>query len=217
MDKEIILNGVALRLLAERAAYLPDEKILIISDWHLGKLRHFRAEGLFVPASDVDSELDRLEKLLEKLTVSHVVFLGDLFHSRWNPDWDRFKNYAQSLLSRKIRLTLTKGNHDILDARHFEGLDMQVREQIIISNRLVLAHDTVAGFPGHLAQIVGHLHPGCRVTLGARQSLRLPCFYLRSRTLTLPAFGQYTGIYQIKHRPGHRLFPVVNDCVLEMR
>jgi DNA ligase-associated metallophosphoesterase len=52
--------------------------------------------------------------------------------------------------------------------------------------------------PVQAAQLVlaGHVHPV--VTLGGRvDRLRLPCFWWRDRVLTLPAFGAFTGGWQV--------------------
>ncbi|MGO3164188.1 MAG: ligase-associated DNA damage response endonuclease PdeM [Sphingobacteriaceae bacterium] len=215
MNKRIELNGVDLWLLPERALYIPEEKALIISDWHLGKLRHFRSEGLFVPDPGIGSELERLDRLLKQYAVTRLIFLGDLFHSRWNKDWDTFKSYATRLNNSGIKLELTRGNHDILDPEHFRGMSMLVSDSIVFKGDILLSHDRLM-LRSPRTQIVGHIHPGCLIDVGARQSFKLPCFHLQDRILTLPAFGLYTGLHILKNTSDSRLFPIVTDCVLEL-
>ncbi|MGO1869325.1 MAG: ligase-associated DNA damage response endonuclease PdeM [Sphingobacteriaceae bacterium] len=215
MNKRIELNGVDLWLLPERALYIPEEKALIISDWHLGKLRHFRSEGLFVPDPGIGSELERLDRLLKQYAVTRLIFLGDLFHSRWNKDWDTFKSYATRLNNSGIKLELTRGNHDILDPEHFRGMSMLVSDSIVFKGDILLSHDRLM-LRSPRTQIVGHIHPGCLIDVGARQSFKLPCFHLQDRILTLPAFGLYTGLHILKKTGDSRLFPIVTDCVLEL-
>lgn len=217
MNKHILINGIRMQMLPERALYVPEEQLLVIADWHLGKLQHFRSEGLFTPAMEIYSELSRLEVLIDKLQAQRVIFLGDLFHSRWNSDWDVFKEFANQLAAKGLLLTLTKGNHDILEEKHFSNLSMEVCDQFTISETIVFRHQPMADAPDSWFQVVGHVHPGCRVDLGARQTLNLPCFFLERQRLTLPAFGIYTGLMRIARHAEHRLFPIVHDSVLELR
>lgn len=216
MNKRIELNEIDLWLLPERALYIPEEKVLVISDWHLGKLKHFRSEGIFVPDPGILSEFERLDRLLQRFPVTRLIFLGDLFHSSWNKDWEVFKDYANQLSNSGVKLELTRGNHDILDLEHFEGLDLQVSDSLLIRDNIVLSHDRLDDIGSHSVQIVGHVHPGCLIDVGARQSFKLPCFHLQGQTLTLPAFGLYTGLYILKNTKDSRLFPIVSDSVVEL-
>ena len=43
------IQGDELFLLVQKAIYWPKEKLLILSDWHLGKASHFRKEGVYAP------------------------------------------------------------------------------------------------------------------------------------------------------------------------
>ena len=47
---EIDVAGARLRLLAQRAAYLVDERCLLVADAHIGKAVSFRRLGVPVPS-----------------------------------------------------------------------------------------------------------------------------------------------------------------------
>lgn len=214
MKKQIEWNGIALLLFAQKALYIPEYHTLVLSDWHLGKLGHFRQEGLFVPAMQVQEEFDRLTSLLELMPVQRVVFLGDLFHSSWNNEWDEFVMYLTQF--EDITFVLTKGNHDILSEAIMGAARLQVVDYLELGDLLVLSHEPLTNVPSHILNIVGHLHPGVHIPGRGRQLYRLPCFLLQDNIFTLPAFGRWTGLHMIKQTSNTRLFPIVGNGVIEL-
>ncbi len=215
MAKKIELNGVELFLLPQKVVYIPIHELLIVSDWHIGKLGHFRKAGVFVPPMRLEEEFARLDVLLNALTIKQVVFLGDLFHSEWNYEWDEFQHF----LSRypKITFTLTRGNHDILPEAILAKSIIQVKEYILLPEGIVLSHEPIVQLDVGLYNLVGHLHPGCEVALQGRQYYKLPCFHLEKGVLTLPAFGRWTGLFILPKRQDNRLFAVVGNDVVELK
>ncbi|TDQ80069.1 ligase-associated DNA damage response endonuclease PdeM [Sphingobacterium yanglingense] len=214
MKQRIVWQGIMLDLLAQKVLYIPQYQILVISDWHLGKLGYFRQEGLFVPPMRVQDELDRLGQLLQKETVQKVIFLGDLFHSVWNREWDDFEAYLKQFPH--IDFILTKGNHDLLSSVFLKQSSLQVLDYLKLDDVFILSHEPIAGLSSTILNIVGHIHPGVGVNTKGRQQFRLPCFYLNSNVLTLPAFGKWTGLYMIKKTEDNRLFPIVGNDVIEL-
>jgi len=213
MAKKLELNGVEVFLLPQKAVFIPQYHLLIISDWHLGKLGHFRQEGLFIPPMQLANEFARLEEMLLELPVKNVIFLGDLFHSNWNTEWDDFVSFLKKYP--QIEFILTKGNHDILPRDMFNTC-LKIKESYVLSEGVVFSHQPIHGLPDHIYNVVGHVHPGCLVTTKGRQHFRLPCFHLKDKVLTVPAFGKWTGLCLLDKEEDNRLFAVVNDAVLEV-
>ena len=95
-------------------ATLPDERALVIADYHAGyeaELRYDR--GIDVPSRAPDRR-ERLLSLLEQTGVSHLVVLGDLMHSIGDPGGAErgelevlFESFPTWL-----SVTVVKGNHD---------------------------------------------------------------------------------------------------------
>lgn len=214
MAKKVVLNGLEIFLLPQKVAYIPQYQMLVLSDWHIGKLGHFRREGLFVPPMQLEEEFARLTFLLDDLKVQHVVFLGDLFHSEWNYEWDEF----QIFLARfpLVRFTLTRGNHDILPDNILQHSVIEVKDYLLLSEGLVLSHEPIVNLDQGLYNMVGHIHPGCEVALRGRQYYKLPCFYLEGTVLTLPAFGRWTGLYLMRKKPDNRIFAIAGTEVVEL-
>ncbi len=214
MAKKLVLNGLDCFLLPQKAMYIAKHQLLVISDWHLGKLKHFRKEGFFVPAPNVMEELSRLDTLLNALEVKQVVFLGDLFHSKLNSDWEQFCIYTKA--KPNITFTLTKGNHDILDDAHWERSALRIVDHLLLEEGIVLSHEPLRGLESHIINVVGHIHPGCQIFLAGRQSFRLPCFHLENRVLTLPAFGKFTGLHILPKTSLTKVYAIVDQSVLEL-
>ncbi len=214
MAKRLELNGLECYLLPQRAFYIAKYQMLLVSDWHLGKLKHFRAEGLFVPAPAIQEELARLDAILNEIPVKQVVFLGDLFHSKLNSDWHLFCQYLQGKTG--ISFSLTVGNHDILNDEDWHRAGLKLTDHILLPEGILLSHEPKAGLDGHLINIVGHVHPGCVIQTAGRQTFRLPCFHLHKQLLTLPAFGKYTGLHILPAHQEARIFAIVDQSILEL-
>jgi len=214
MAKRIVLNGLECFLLPQKVLYIPQYGLLVVSDWHLGKLTHFRKEGLFIPPVQIEEEIGRMELLLDELPVQRVVLLGDLFHSEWNEDWMQFTLFTQRYP--RISFLLTKGNHDILANDHWLEAKINVVPQYLLTEGLVFSHEPLPDLPSYMVNVVGHVHPGCLLKVRGRQSFRLPCFHLAERILTLPAYGKWTGVQVLPRTEGARFFPVINDEVVEI-
>ena len=57
-----------------------------------------------------------------------------------------------------------------------------------------------------LFQIGGHLHPVTVIGRGA-DKMRLPCFVVSDRSVSLPAFGPFKGGLKFSRSPDRQLYP----------
>ncbi|MEL7339591.1 MAG: phosphoesterase, partial [Bacteroidota bacterium] len=114
---ELTLAETRLQLLPERAIYLPDHKALLLADLHLGKSGHFQRHGIPVSGEVHFRDLDILGTLLERHFVERLIFLGDLFHSDYNHEWEIFADF---LVEFDCRKELVIGNHDRLKPSRYE-------------------------------------------------------------------------------------------------
>ncbi|WP_437921348.1 ligase-associated DNA damage response endonuclease PdeM [Sphingobacterium sp. LRF_L2] len=214
MSKKLILNGVEIYLLPQKAAFLPAYRMLIVSDWHVGKLGHFRKEGLFVPQMHLQEDFSRLDLLINELSVLQVVFLGDLFHSDWNYEWDELHNFLRKFPQVNFKLTL--GNHDMLPESFRTQSIISVQNSILLDEGLILSHQPLQERSDFLYNIVGHIHPGYEIMMLGRQYYRVPCFLLENKVLTLPAFGRWTGLHLMSKNRYNRIFSIAGNEVLEV-
>ena len=188
------INNIPFTLLQEKALYKQDERLLIIADIHLGKANHFRKEGIAIPADSQLKDYHNLADLFGKIKPLQVYFLGDLFHSSFNRDWHHFTDLI--LQFKEIKFTLVRGNHDIINNSLFKEMHIEVVDEIE-NEHFIYTHEPLEHVPAGKVNIVGHIHPGIVISGSARQSLKIPCFYVSSTLVVLPAFGILTGLYNM--------------------
>ena len=110
MKKQLVLHNNTFWLNANKTLFWEDLDALIISDVHLGKASHFQKSGLPIPAILGHEDLNQIAKIIFDQNPSHVIFLGDLFHSNQNEEWSWFIKWLDHFP--KVKFTLVEGNHD---------------------------------------------------------------------------------------------------------
>lgn len=207
-----VCQGETLYLLPERAIFWPREKALLLADPHLGKAAHFRRHGVPVSGEVMQRDLAILSRLVDQWQPEELIFLGDLFHSGYNQEWERFCQWMADFPGQGI---LVRGNHDILRLSHYEAARLTLVEGWLDRGpfRLIHALPEPCG-PEDPYCLAGHVHPGVALNGAGRQRLKLPCFHFGDKGALLPAFGQFTGLYLIRPQETDQVFVVVEDQVL---
>lgn len=198
LANEISLFGRRLRLLDDRALYLPDVEALLVSDVHLGKAETFQSLGIPISSTVNQENLDRLRSLLTQTQAKQLFILGDLFHSRRSlvPEvlisWDGF------LKETGVKTSLIVGNHDRRLVSSLPPLAMNCQTDAVMLGPFLLSHEPEIKH-GAALNICGHIHPVVRLR-SRTDSLRLPCFFVEhdQKRLTLPSFGEFTGGYEVE-------------------
>lgn len=175
-----------LEALPSGALYWPEQRLLCVSDLHLGKSERIaRRDGTMLPPYETTDTLTRLEAAIDATDPAHVVCLGDSFD-------DLAAGAALSARERDwlIRLQAGRtwiwieGNHDPapleLGGSHMAEFSV---------GPLTFRHIAEDGATG---EISGHYHPKAALTLRGRHISR-PCFLRSENRLIMPAFGTYTG------------------------
>jgi DNA ligase-associated metallophosphoesterase len=211
----IRVKGQNLQLLPQKAIYWEEEKALIISDLHLGKITYFRKEGVPVPANGVEKNFIRLSELMREYNVQRIIFTGDLFHGKENDEWNLFREWRKNHSSADMDIVM--GNHDHVSRSSLENVAMVVNECELTIPPFTFCHhpQDVISFDKYF--ISGHIHPVFSVQGLANQSVRLPCFYFGRMQAILPSFGYFTGGYEIKRHPGDMVYLVLDNSVVEVK
>lgn len=200
--------------LPQRALVWIERRWLIVADVHVGKAATFRARGVPVPRGTTIANLDRLSTLIEATQPQRLVFLGDLLHAR-----EARRDETMRLLARwrerhaLLAVTLVEGNHDRQAGELPAGLGIDIADEPLLEQGIALCHH-----PQRIdtAVVAGHLHPCVRLYGAANDAVRLPCFWLRERLLTLPAFGEFTGGAPIEREPGDRVLAIAGERLIEV-
>lgn len=203
----VTLAGEPVELLAARALHWPARAMLLIADIHFGKAAAFRAAGQPVPRGTTAANLHRLDALLAAHPVRELVFLGDFLHARAG----RAPATLAALQAWRDRhaglsMTLVRGNHDRHAGDPPAGMGVRVVAGPWLAGPFALQHEPVPHPSRHV--IAGHLHPAYRLSGRGGERLRLACFCLDPGITTLPAFGDFTGGFDLSPAPGRRLVVV---------
>lgn len=201
-------------LLPQKAIYWKQEKALIAADVHLGKVGHFRKAGIAVPRDMEQTDLGELSDLIFGYKPQKLIFLGDLFHSDMNADWEWFRMWRQQ--HKKLEMILIRGNHDIIHDKYYLELNIALHDELQTGPFLMLHHPLDEGTLSKIDAYIfcGHIHPGVNLAGKARQSITIPCFAFGEKQAILPSFGRFTGRVAIRHEKTDRIFGVLKDKVI---
>jgi uncharacterized protein len=210
---ELQAGGTTLRLLAQRALFLPEHGLLLVADAHIGKAVSFRKLGVPVPGGTTSETLARLDEAIDATDARQVIFLGDLLHSarsRAASTWAAVG--AWRARRARLELTLIRGNHDSHAGDPPPEWRVRCIDGPLRLGSLALAHHPDA-VPGAYV-LAGHVHPAAVVGgRRAHDSLRLPCFHFGETVGVLPAFGAFTGMHVLPRGPGDRVYVIAGDTV----
>ncbi len=187
--------------------------MLICADVHIGKGSHFRNSGIPIPKRVNDSNLWNLVVLIEHYQPKQILFLGDLFHSVANPEWEELNDCLAQFP--EVEMLLIKGNHEIEAQPNYEKLGFAVHDSLRRED-ILFTHEPPQESMDNVYTFCGHLHPAVRMHGTAQQSLRLPCFWLGEEIGVLPAFGEFTGSHTIQPKKGDRLFVIADNSVVKV-
>ena len=202
------------RLLPQRAAYWPSERVLALGDLHFGKAATFRAHGIPVPSGTTRENLQALDRLLASYAISRVVFLGDFLHARTARTPATLAALRQWRASHEaLELVLVRGNHDAHAGDPPEDLNIRC-----VSEPYRMAGIAFCHHPQEVADchaIAAHLHPVFSLRAGG-DAVRLPCFVIGPRSTIIPSFGAFTGGMNVVRRAGQRVMVATDDRVFEI-
>jgi len=209
-SQRILISDQHLQLHPSGVVYWEEEKVLLISDVHLGKVTHFRKYGAAVPQKVILKNFEVLQDTLSFYNPNSICFLGDLFHSSLNREWQLFENWV---LETSAKIILIAGNHDIISPLKYENLGISLAHELIWGPFL-LTH-----YPEErtgLFNLSGHIHPAIRLSGKGRQTLRLPCFFKNKHQMILPAFGAFTGTHLLKKKRADEVYAIADAMVIKI-
>lgn len=203
------------QLLPQKAIFWENEKTIILADLHLGKVGHFRKEGLAIPSKSSEKDYLVLSQLIVDYEPVRLLILGDLFHSTYNNEWDIFGEFVQK--NKAIKFDLVLGNHDILSEEKYFSIGLNILGDASIHEQIIFTHIPMQKIPEKFLNMSGHIHPGFRLEGIGRQSVTLPCFYQNNGNFILPAFGQLTGLKGLNKTKTAQIFLINGSKVTKLK
>jgi DNA ligase-associated metallophosphoesterase len=207
------IHGHTFVLDANKAVYWVEKQTLILADLHLGKVSHFRKEGMAIPLQAINTNFVKLDELIAKYPTQRIIFCGDLFHSTYNTEWELFTFWRET--HQHISIIMVMGNHDVLPKQKFKAADLNLHEGFFEEDAFLFAHHPTEKALQKFV-FAGHIHPVFVLSGKGRQRLRVPCFVEMKHQLLLPSFGVFTGGYEVNHLPAEAVYIISGTEVLKL-
>ncbi|MBX2995274.1 MAG: ligase-associated DNA damage response endonuclease PdeM [Bdellovibrionaceae bacterium] len=209
-------DSASVILAPEKALFWQEERVLALSDVHLGKAESLQALGINIPSGEHREDLKRLERLVERFEPLQVLILGDWIHNpkSWTLPLQKdlmlfFERHAGT------KWTLLLGNHERGSKKYLDLLPIELLEGDWIRGPFAFTHGHERPRTSHF-QIQGHVHPVIKMRHGPTQ-VRLPCFAQSKSTLILPSFGGLTGGYEVDPREFLQIYACTPTSILPLK
>jgi uncharacterized protein len=172
------------------ALYLKKEKILIISDLHLGYEEALNKQGVMVPRFQFKEIIKRLKAILEKVNPQLIIINGDLKHEFGRisrSEWKQVTDLIDFFKDREI--LLIKGNHDNILGPIAKKKNIKLIDRYDTDKITIIHGDKI---PKKLNKtiIIGHEHPA--VSFPRRKDQKYKCFlkgkFERKNLIVMPSF-----------------------------
>ena len=185
-----------------KSLYLVKDKILVITDLHLGYEQALNEAGVFFPRSQFKEIIDELNEIFSVLkekneNVEKVVILGDLKHKFGEvsrQEWEDVLELLDFLLEKTKKIILIKGNHDSILEPIVKRKGIKIFD-FYIENEICFFHGNKI-FPEIFDKkvkflVLGHKHPAITIRKNVKVEI-YKCFlvgkYKGKDVLILPSF-----------------------------
>lgn len=201
-----ILPGIEIK---KKALWLKKQKILVISDLHIGYEEALNQRGIFIPRS-IFTEIKKQVVDLLKLNPKEVVVLGDLKHEFNHISSQEWKDCLEliELISKKAKIILIKGNHDTILGPIAEKKNLELKKFYYLEKeKIIFIHGNKITLDKSLYDsklvIIGHEHPSIELSEGEKKE-KYKCFLLgkwnKKDLIVVPSFLPTLGINVLKEK-----------------
>jgi metallophosphoesterase superfamily enzyme len=206
MYVQYILIYMEIKLLnfIDKALYIRNHNILVLSDLHLG----YKNPNLRIPELEYKSVESRLKEILLSKNIEEIVFNGDTFSEI--PDSEKDLEIFDNISDKVDKIVFTIGNHEdcVSGFPKYIVDNYEIKKQYNKDNICFLhGHNTPIAKSDNF--VIGHLHP----TIGEESVFLFgEDAYYNSDVVVCPAFSDYingTSIRNYTNYNGH--CPILAD------
>ena len=181
-----------------KALLFPMERILVISDLHMGYEEAMNSAGVFLPRQQFKQTKQDLEKVFHEVgRMKEVVILGDLKHEFGTisgQEWREVLEIVDYLGENSDKLILIRGNHDTILEPIAKRKELEIRDFYILGEIAFLHGDKqyLEALAREIKMIVmGHKHPAITLREGSKAET-YKCFLVGKwkgkKIVILPSF-----------------------------
>ncbi len=180
----------------DKAIYLKEHDVLVLSDFHLGFEESLNKKGVFVPRFQLKDIFQSLKNIFEKVYPKIIVVNGDLKHEFGRiseQEWRDVLKLIDFLKKHCEELVVIKGNHDTILKPIAEKRLITLVPEFRTADIIIVHGDKLQEFDKSIKTIIiGHEHPA----VGLRESGRVEkfkCFlvgkYKKQALIVQPSFN----------------------------
>lgn len=193
MDRSRLEISPGVWLDARRCIFLESERVLAVSDLHIGYAWAHRFGGQLLPLHP-DGVRERLSELCASCQPKIIALLGDIVHQSV-PVSEIKAEVVQLLecLRERCGVKLILGNHDKGLAKFLGSPgDFEFTDRFQSGENLLVHGNHPVDLGDAKRVIMGHEHPAISLGDGVR-SAKFPCFLAGPKLIVLPAFSRWAA------------------------
>ena len=160
------------------ALYLEKEKILVLSDLHIGYEEYLNKEGVLIPRFQLEDMIKRINNILDRADVSKIIINGDLKHEFGTISKQEWQDTVKILdLFNGKEVVLIKGNHDTILGPIAEKNNITIQDYFSVGEIYICHGHKIPNdeeFKKSKILIIGHEHPA--VSFRERKDEKFKCF-----------------------------------------
>lgn len=207
------------------AIYIKSIDSIVIADLHLGYEGIMAEQGIFIPKIQFKKELEMISKIIDKNKAKNIIINGDIKHEFSETSYHEFVEVSDLLSFLKNnfkRIILIKGNHDNYIARVTSKHDVELYEELKISDFYFLhGHKIPIDFMRKDVKtiIIAHEHPAIALydEIGVKE--KVDCLLYGKtmdgrKIIVLPAFSFFAQGSEVNILPKEELLsPILKGYV----
>jgi hypothetical protein len=171
-----ILPGIEI---IDLSLFLKKEKILIISDVHLGIEEEYQKKGVLIPKFHLKDLIKHFEYIFSNVKPRTILITGDLKHEFGGistQEWRDLLRFFDYLSKHCDKIIMLKGNHDPFLGPIAKKRNLEVVKEFSVGNILFIHGDYEPSLNQKIKTIImGHEHPAITIKEKTK-SERFKCF-----------------------------------------
>ena len=178
--------------------YLPNEKVLVLGDVHIGYEETLNKQGILIPRFQFENVMEKVSRIVRELDAETIVFNGDIKHEFGkisDTEWKQSLELLDFLIAASKKVIFVRGNHDktlgpIALKREIEIVDYYSLDGVFICHGDQIFDNEE--FRKAKTIVIGHEHPAVSLRKDGRTET-FKCFlkgkYKRKNLIVMPSFN----------------------------
>jgi putative SbcD/Mre11-related phosphoesterase len=174
--------------------WLKNQKVLILSDLHLGYEQNLHQKGILLPKFQLEEILNSLQQIFQKVKPQTIVINGDFKHefaSVSKQEWNDALKVIDYLQKQTKKIILIRGNHDTIIEPIALRKNIRIMQEYKLEDISILHGDKIIDTDAKTI-IIGHEHPAVSLTDKSKTE-KYKCFlkgkWNKQNLIVMPSFN----------------------------